>query len=437
MTKSPKVIFNSTFTFAINNPNNKYKNNDKSKKRIYDMYDYYTNEEKRAMSMYDYYIGNINKDETMNLVLENGEFANKKEIDKRKKQAVKYLENSNLWQGVLSFNNDYLNKNIDIHKLEKELATKILPMFFKKCGFKDINKMFYQISLHTDTDNLHFHFSFMEKAPNYIHNNKLIYRKSGMLNENEINFLKNQVIHTIEKQKIYTSLLKEVNIDLEELKKYFNYSEKNFLLKNKKELLLEEKILTLGKMLFNERFDSNKKIKYGSIKNKEINNLTKEIKNFIFSKSNSNFKKEYNKFKNNLQKINDYFYNINKDNNINNIKIDNSLINNKNKYLENYVYNAIVNYSYFCYKKELNRSKNKIKENDIIKEIILKNYIQNKNQTKKNILINYLSNTNDRLRFKNKNAIEYAIKNINNEMEEAQKEFSKLFYEKEKIYYKY
>src|SRR5699024_8756104 len=128
-----------------------------------------------------------------------------------------------------------------------------------------------------------------------------------------------------------------------------------------------EKILTLGKMLFNERFDSNKKIKYGSIKNKEINNLTKEIKNFIFSKSNSNFKKEYNKFKNNLQKINDYFYNINKDNNINNIKIDNSLINNKNKYLENYVYNAIVNYSYFCYKKELNRSKNKIKENDIIK----------------------------------------------------------------------
>ena len=49
---------------------------------------------------------------------------------------------------LLSFNNDYLTQNIDIHKLEKELATSILPMFFKKCGFKDTNKMFYQIALH-------------------------------------------------------------------------------------------------------------------------------------------------------------------------------------------------------------------------------------------------------------------------------------------------
>ena len=167
MTKSPKVIFNSIFTLALNNPDSKYKNHSKSIKRVQKMYDYYTNEEKRAMSMYDYYTGKLTKEDTMNLVIEDGAFANEKEVEKRKKLAVKYLENSNLWQGVLSFNNDYLNENIDIHKLEQELATNILPKFFRKCGFKDANKMFYQLALHTDTDNLHFHFSFMEKVSNY------------------------------------------------------------------------------------------------------------------------------------------------------------------------------------------------------------------------------------------------------------------------------
>ena len=167
MTKSPKVIFNSIFTLAFNNPDSKYKNRDKSIKRVKDMYDYYTNEEKRAMSMYDYYTGKLTKEKNMNLVIENGKFASESEVEKRKKLSVKYLENSNLWQGVLSFNNDYINKNIDIHKLEQELATNILPKFFKKCGFKNPKKMFYQLALHTDTDNLHFHFSFMEKQPNY------------------------------------------------------------------------------------------------------------------------------------------------------------------------------------------------------------------------------------------------------------------------------
>lgn len=45
----------------------------------------------------------------------------------------------------------------------------------------------------------------------------------------------------------------------------------------------------------------------------------------------------------------------------------------------------------------------------------------------------YLSNTNRKYRFINKQEIEQAIKNINDEMEEAQEEYSKLF-EKEKIY---
>ena len=391
------------------------------------MFDYYTNEEKRAMSMFDYYTGKLTKEDTMNLVIENGKFATEKEVDKRKKLAVKYLENSNLWQGVLSFNNDYINANIDIHKLEKELATNILPKFFKRCGFKDTNKMFYQLALHTDTDNLHFHFSFMEKEPNYIyHKNKIGYRRSGELSQNEIDFLKSQVVHTIEKEKIYTPLLKETNKDIEELKKYFSPKERNYLLRDKKDLILEEKILRLGQLLYKERHDNDSKIKYGSIKDKEIINLTKDIKNYLFSKNNDNFKLEYNNFKESLNKINNYFYKINEDNNIKDTVVDTTLTDSKNKYIDNYIYNAIVNYANYNYKKE---SKNitKIKENDIIQEIILKHYLDNKKQTRKDILKTYFTNTNSKQKFRNKQEIENAIKSINDEMDEAQKEFSKLF----------
>lgn len=427
MTKSPKVIFNSIFTLALNNPDSKYKNHRKSIKRVQKMYDYYTDEEKRAMSMYDYYTGKLTKENTMNLIKEDGIFATEKEVEKRKKLAVKYLENSNLWQGVLSFNNDYINENIDIHKLEKELATNILPKFFKRCGFKDTNKMFYQLALHTDTDNLHFHFSFMEKEPNYIyHKNKIGYRRSGELSQNEIDFLKSQVVHTIEKEKIYTPLLKETNKDIEELKKYFSPKERNYLLKDKKDLILEEKILRLGQLLYKERYDNNAKIKYGSIKDKEIINLTKDIKNYLFSKNNDNFKLEYNNFKESLNKINNYFYKINEDNNIKDIVVDTTLIDSKNKYIDNYIYNAIVNYANYNYKKE---SKNitKIKESDIIQEIILKHYLDNKKQTRKDILKTYFTNTNSKQKFRNKREIENAIKSINDEMDEAQKKFSKLF----------
>ena len=427
MTKSPKVIFNSIFTLALNNPDSKYKNHSKSIKRVQKMYDYYTNEEKRAMSMYDYYTGKLTKENTMNLIKEDGTFATEKEVEKRKKLAVKYLENSNLWQGVLSFNNDYINENIDIHKFEKELATNILPKFFKRCGFKDTNKMFYQLALHTDTDNLHFHFSFMEKEPNYIyHKNKIGYRRSGELSQNEIDFLKSQVVHTIEKEKIYTPLLKETNKDIEELKKYFSPKERNYLLRDKKDLILEEKILRLGQLLYKERYDNDSRIKYGSIKDKEIINLTKDIKNYLFSKNNDNFKLEYNNFKESLNKINNYFYKINEDNNIKDIVVDTTLTDSKNKYIDNYIYNAIVNYANYNYKKE---SKNiiKIKENDIIQEIILKHYLDNKKQTRKDILKNYFTNTNSKQKFRNKQEIENAIKSINDEMDEAQKEFSKLF----------
>ena len=99
---------------------------------------------------------------------------------------------------------------------------------------------------------------------------------------------------------------------------------------------------------------------------------------------------EYDNFKESLNKINDYFYKINEDNNIKDIKVDTTAIDNKNKYVDNYIYNAIVNYADYNYKKE-SKNISKIKENDIIQEIILKHYLNNKKQTRKDILKNYLS----------------------------------------------
>ena len=183
MTTSPKVIFNCKFTHAFNRKEANYneKKIEKVKKKIQNKFDYFSNENKRILNLFDYYTGKINKEETMNLVMENGKYATKEEIEKRKKQFVKYIEKSNLWQGVISFNNDYLNSNITIRELEKELVKSILPRFFKKMGFVSKDNMAYNLSVHTDTDNLHVHFSFMEKNPNYIIGDKVSYRKKGKL----------------------------------------------------------------------------------------------------------------------------------------------------------------------------------------------------------------------------------------------------------------
>ena len=104
--------------------------------------------------------------------------------------------------------------------------------------------------------------------------------------------------------------------------------------------------------------------------------------------------------------------------------IDLSYTNNKEKYLDNYILNAIVNHSRYHYRKN---KKLVIDSNDIIQEIILKHYLDNKKQTRKDILKTYFTNTNSKQKFKNKQEIENAIRNINDEMEKASEEFSKLF----------
>ena len=102
---SPKVIFNCKFTHAFNRREENYtaKQIEGLKKKIARKFDYFSNEDKRVMNLFDYYTGELNKNDKMNLVIENGSYATKEEIEKRKKQFVKYAENSNLWQFPLFF----------------------------------------------------------------------------------------------------------------------------------------------------------------------------------------------------------------------------------------------------------------------------------------------------------------------------------------------
>ena len=416
---SPKVVVKIQGDYSLNNVDRKTKNVNKINNATTNMFDYYENEEKRLLNMFDYYNGTLTKDNYVNIMLENGKYATKEDIEKRKIQYLKYIENSNIWKCVISFNNDYLEKNIHYEKLEKALMKEILPMFFKKIGFIDINNMSYQIALHSDTDNLHYHYSFIEKKPNFKYIDKVGYRRKLKINENDINFLKNQIVHYIEKEKIYTSLLKETNKDIDKLKKYFDNKEKCFVLKNKNDLILENKIYELGKLLYNSNKISDNKIKYNSLKSKEIKNLTREIKKYIFG-TNKNISQDYKVFNHNLNKINDYFIEISKDNNIKDY-INSSLVLSKKNYINNYILNSIVNYANYKYKK--------VKEQDILQKIILDKYKNNKIKNRYSILKSYLSNNV----LINKKEIDYALRKLNYEMQECIKEFDKMFnYEKDR-----
>lgn len=425
---SPKVIFNCKFTHAFNRREENYtaKQIEGLKKKIARKFDYFSNEDKRVMNLFDYYTGELNKNERMNLVIEDGSYATKEEIEKRKKCFVKYAENSNLWQCVISFNNVYLNEYISLQDLEQELIKNVLPRFFKKMGFKDKKNMAYNLSFHTDTDNLHAHVSFIEKKPNYIlSNNKLGYRRKGKLSQEEINFMKNEVVFAIERKKYLNPMITITNDEIDKLKKHFNPKEKNFILHDKKDILLEDDILTLGKLLYDERNNNAKRIKFNSIKNKEIKDLTKQIKKYLFY-SKSEFYDDYKNFIESINSINKYLYKVNEDNNISKINVDKTLTEGKENYIDNYIYNAIVNHADYMFKSNSKKYKT-LNPDDILREIILKEYKKNKNQNRYTILSNYLSNTVPKLKYQNKYKIINAVKSINAEMEEAQKEFSKLF----------
>ena len=415
---SPKVVVMNKYTPSYNNLNFHYKTKEAVHNSTMNMFDYYADNKKKAFFMLDYFSGKIGKDKEMNIMFENGEYATKDQIEQRKRQYEKYIENSNIYKLVISFPEGFLEENVDIKTFEKKLAKETIPQFLKKCGFVDIKKMSYQFSLHTNTKHLHFHLSFAEKQPNFKSYGKIDYRKKGKLTKEELRYFKDLIIHSINREKVYTPLLKETNKNIEELKKYFSPKDKNFLLNNKEDILLEEKILKLGELL-NKYRDSNQKIKFNSIKDKEIIALTKDIKKHIFSKDNNEFKELHNEFKNNLNSINNYFKSIAESNHSD--TVDDSLIKNKQKYLDNYILNAIVNHANYKYKNP------KFTEDELLREVIHKEYKKNRSMSKYDIVRNILSNTSNSLKFKNKYQIRQAVRNINDELEEAQKDFDKLF----------
>lgn len=425
---SPKVVLKCEFKYALNSPDRFHKiSSISASNKIRGMFNYLSNAKKRAINMFDYYAGKINKIKRANLVIEDGTYATDFEIEKRKKEYLKYFENSHLWQGLISFNNDYIDKSIELEKFEEKMVKEIMPSFLKYCGFKDINKMSYQVALHTNTNHYHFHYSFIEKEPNYVNSDgKTIYRRRGMMSKTEKQYLKNIIIHSIDRHREFTPLVIKTNKEIEDLKKYFKNSERNFILKNYDDIILEENILNLGKMLYEKRNGKETKIKYSSIDDKEIKKLTTAIKKYLFKNKNSELYKKNEEFKKSLDKINDYFLSLSNDNHIIQKDSDSKYTKEKEKYIDNYICNAIVDNAYHKYKK-LKNNKQVLNENDIIQEAVLKMYNKNKKQSRYTILVNYLSNINKNNQFKNRYKIEQSIKNINSEMEEAISEFRKLF----------
>ena len=114
--------------------------------------------------------------------------------------------------------------------------------------------------------------------------------------------------------------------------------------------------------------------------------------------------------------MNDYIIDLSKRNNIK--KIDLSYIINKEKYLDNYILNAIVNYSKNHYIYEKTKLLN---ENNILKSIILNVYKNNNHINKKSIIKNSFNDN-----YQLSSEVISAIKNINREMDKAAEEFYKM-----------
>lgn len=444
--KSPNVIFKSKYCLALNSIDNKntYFNYKEDRlKDVDDMIDYFSNEKKKTVGMFEYYMGHT-RGEKYNLILENGNYATKNDVKKIKEDYKKYIENSNLWKGILSFKKEYLDENIDIKTLEQKIAKEVMPQFLKYCGFKDIKNMSYVFSIHTNRKHQpHIHFAFIEKKPNYLYcNNKINYRRKGKITLDEQRYLKRLVELVIEREKYYTPLLKKTNEDIDYLKSYFNPKEKNFTLKNINEIYVEEDILKLGELLkeYREKYNqSSDKIKYNSIKNdrlgQEIKTLTKRIKKYLFNDSTSILYSSKKDITNDLQKLNDYFDMLNQNNNIKEFTQNNSIVIKKQEYIDNYIFNSIVNHSLYKYNRISLIVKNKSKKDtisieDLIQELAYQNRekkLLDDKKRRKQVLDNYFKGTESVMMFPNKCKVEKALKNINYEMERASQEFSKLF----------
>lgn len=446
MKKTPRIIFKSKFTYGYNNPDNIAKKNlpkeeyykEQLTQNILNMTDYYANQEKRVVSMISYYMGS-RQEQNVNMVLENGKYATEKDVKKLEKDFIKATDNSNLWQGILSFDNDWLNQKIEIKELEQLIAKEVLPKFLKKCGFEDMKKMRYCFSLHGNTDNIHIHFAFVELAPNYRNRDgKLMYRRKGQLTEEEKNFIKNETLIAIERKTLVTPKIIELNQDIEHLKTFFNPKEKNFILRDSQNLLLEEKIIRLGLLVQQYRgLDKSKKVKYGSIKDnvigKEIKRLTKDIRKSLFQDKTSELYHGQEEVKESLKKLNDLYKKLNEENHIETKVKNNELVLTKKKYIDSYVMNSIINHALFRTNQIQNivktrSTKEKITVDDLLQEVAYQNAKKlSQENIKVQILDNYFYNSDMKNRYKYNYEMKRAVKHINDEMEQSIKDFHELF----------
>ena len=127
-----------------------------------------------------------------------------------------------------------------------------------------------------------------------------------------------------------------------------------------------------------------KGIKYNSIKNnklgKEIKQLTNEIKKNLFNDDTSILYASKKDIKKDLDNLNEYFNKLNEDNNIKEYIKSNSIVDKKEQYIDNYIYNSIVNHSLYKYEHiEMivkNRKIDNITLDDLIQEVAYQNKIR-------------------------------------------------------------
>lgn len=478
-----KVVFITHPYYAVNNPTNnlriykkaKNSNNwryvqckskeeyrDKLNEYITGFYEYSRDKDKahsslkdyqkvKDDSLFDYFMGGKKSEEVMNenkmkreemAMLKTGEFLKDKDVPAMQKRWCKYVEDSNIQMTVLSFNQDYIDENIDIKELQKKITTDVMPKFLSYSGYVNPKEnLEWIVALHCDRENnYHFHITWIEKNKCYKNKSgKLDHRIRLKITDDERNFLKRQATLTIERKKLYTPTLVKLEEDFSELKSYFNTKDHNFTLRNINDLELEEKIVRLGFLLNEIRNTDKKYIKYNSLPKNEIGNkirlLTREIKREIFK--DSKVKKAKRNIYNTIDKINDILLDIDKRNNISDIgfesAIENKMIKAKLEKNDTYVYNAIVNHALYNYNYYSNKIKiDNFSVEDVINQVAYENYLKDyKNiKTIKKHKANIIKKILTTKTYKSK--ILYALDRLGYEQDKAAEKFYEMFEDNEK-----
>ena len=71
--------------------------------------------------------------------------------------------------------------------------------------------------MHGNTNHLHLHLGFAELKPNHINRDgKILYRRLGMITEEEKNYFKNELLIAIERNSVMKPMLVETNKDIDD-----------------------------------------------------------------------------------------------------------------------------------------------------------------------------------------------------------------------------